>query len=108
MVLGEITSNAKVDIQKVVRDTIKEIGYDNSSVGFDYNTCSVQSAIEQQTSEIADSVHTGKKDEELGAGDQVRKDYVTGQVSLKMSISIIASSVKASKYAWPMMIGHAL
>lgn len=71
MILGEISSNATVDYQEVVRDTVKKIGYNDSSVGFDFETCSVLSAIHKQTTEIAQSVHVGKKDTDIGAGDQV-------------------------------------
>ena len=80
LVTGEITTNAYVDIQKVVRDTVKEIGYNKSEYGFDGNTCAVLVAIDEQSSDIAMGVDKALEakenkmsDEEIeaiGAGDQ--------------------------------------
>ena len=80
LVTGEITTSAYVDIQKVVRDTVKEIGYNKSEYGFDGNTCAVLVAIDEQSSDIAMGVDKALEakenkmsDEELeaiGAGDQ--------------------------------------
>ena len=53
MVIGEITTNAYVDIQKVVRQTVKEIGYDRAKYGFDFETCAVINAIDEQSADIA-------------------------------------------------------
>ena len=80
LVLGEITTNAYVDIQKIVRDTIKEIGYTRGKFGFDAETCGVITAIDEQSADIAMGVdkaleakeHTMSEEEidAIGAGDQ--------------------------------------
>ncbi len=78
LVTGEITTNAYVDMQKIVRDTVKEIGYTKSEYGFDGNTCAVFVAIDEQSADIAmgvDKALEAKKGEQnddldTGAGDQ--------------------------------------
>ncbi len=68
---GEITSKANIDFQEVVRNKIREIGYDHSDKGFDCNTCSVMVALDKQSPDIAQGVNVGEGTyTEMGAGDQ--------------------------------------
>jgi len=69
MVSGEISSKGNVEIEEVVRKTVKEIGYDSSEIGFDYHTCAVMSSISKQSVDI-DAAVTAEGAKELGAGDQ--------------------------------------
>ena len=80
LVMGEITTKANVDIQKIVRDTIREIGYDNADYGFDADTCEVITSLDKQSTDIAMGVDKALEQKEddmnedeldsIGAGDQ--------------------------------------
>ena len=80
LVMGEITTNAYVDIQKIVRDTVREIGYTRGKYGFDADTCGVITAIDEQSADIAmgvdkaleakENTMTEDEIEAIGAGDQ--------------------------------------
>jgi S-adenosylmethionine synthetase len=69
IIAGEITTSAYVDMPEIVRQTIKDIGYNNSSMGFDWETCAVLSTIDKQSPDIAMGVN-GVEGREQGAGDQ--------------------------------------
>lgn len=80
VVMGEITTSANVDYKKIVRDTVREIGYDDSAKGFDANTCAVMVALDEQSTDIAMGVNkaleakentmTDSEIDAIGAGDQ--------------------------------------
>jgi len=69
LIAGEITTKARIDYQDVVRETIKDIGYTDASMGFDYKTCAVMVTLDRQSPDIAMGVDSGAEKEQ-GAGDQ--------------------------------------
>ena len=109
LVMGEITTSAYADIPKIVRDTIREIGYTNADYGFDANTCSVITAIDEQSPDIAMGVDQALEDRDstsgsektssvLGAGDQgMMFGYATDETPEYMPYPIVLAHKLAKR-----------
>lgn len=113
MVMGEITTNAYVDIQKIVRDTVREIGYTRGKYGFDADTCGVITAIDEQSADIALGVDKALEAKEkrmsddeieaIGAGDQgmmfgyasdETEDYMPYPISMAHKLALQLTKVR--------------
>ena len=70
LLAGELTTSAVINVDDIVRNTLKEIGYDDENKGINYKTCDIIQKITLQSSDISQAVHENKKEEDIGAGDQ--------------------------------------
>lgn len=101
LIAGEITTNAVVDYQDIVRSAIKEIGYDSSAMGFDWESCAVLVSLDKQSVDIAQGVNEGEGlDLDQGAGDQgLMFGYATNETEVLMPTAIHLSHQLVAKQA---------
>ena len=99
IVLGEITTSASINYEQVIRDAVRDAGYDDPAKGLDYKTCNVIVALEEQSPDVAQAVDASKLDD-LGAGDScVAFGYATDETPERMPASHVLATKLAARLA---------